>query len=146
MPRLFSVEQLGKDRVDGFYETPLMTVEYICSKVVDFYQPGMKVIDPCVGDGIFLYALESAGVRKEDLYGYDIDEEKINKLLKLNNFTLPKKPIAIIMGNEINGVSQNIIDMCDEVLEIPQFGTKHCLNISVATGIIIWELWKKINS
>lgn len=80
MPRIFSVERLGKNRVEGFYETPLNTVEYICSKVIDFYQPGMKIIDPCVGDGIFLYALESAGVRKEDLYGYDIDEEKINKL------------------------------------------------------------------
>ena len=80
MPRIFSVERLGKNRVEGFYETPIKTVEYICSMVIDFYRTGMKIIDPCVGDGIFLYALESAGVRKEDLYGYDIDEEKITKL------------------------------------------------------------------
>ena len=82
MPRIFTIEQLGKDRVDGFYETPIKTVEYICSMVLSHYKPGKKVIDPCVGDGIFLYALESAGVRKEDLYGYDIDEEKIMNLQK----------------------------------------------------------------
>ena len=70
--------------------------------------------------------------------------EQANKSSKLNNFTLLSNPIAIIMGNEVNGVSQNIIDICDEVIEIPQFGTKHSLNISVATGIVIWEMWKKI--
>ena len=72
--------------------------------------------------------------------------EQAYKSSKLNNFTLSNKPIAIIMGNEVNGVSQDVIDICDEVLEIPQFGTKHSLNISVTTGIIIWELWKKMNA
>ena len=72
--------------------------------------------------------------------------EQADKSSKLNNFTLSSKPIAIIMGNEVNGVSQDVIDICDEVLEIPQFGTKHSLNISVTTGIIIWELWRRINS
>ncbi len=72
--------------------------------------------------------------------------EQADKSSKLNDFTLSKKPIAIIMGNEVNGVSQDVIDICDEVLEIPQFGTKHSLNISVTTGIIIWELWKKMNA
>ncbi|MEC9209404.1 MAG: RNA methyltransferase [Bacteroidota bacterium] len=69
--------------------------------------------------------------------------EQADKSSKLNNFTLPKKPIAIIMGNEINGVAEDVISICDEVMEIPQFGTKHSLNISVTTGIVIWELWKK---
>jgi 23S rRNA (guanosine2251-2'-O)-methyltransferase len=70
--------------------------------------------------------------------------EQADKASKLNNFTLPNKPIAIIMGNEVNGVTDNVIGICDEVIEIPQFGTKHSLNISVTTGIVIWELWGKI--
>ncbi len=70
--------------------------------------------------------------------------EQADKSTKLNNFTLPNKPIAIIMGNEVNGVSNDVIAMCDEVMEISQFGTKHSLNISVTTGIIIWELCRKI--
>jgi tRNA G18 (ribose-2'-O)-methylase SpoU len=49
------------------------------------------------------------------------------------------------MGNEINGVAQEVIDICNQVIEIPQFGTKHSLNISVTTGIVIWDLWKKLN-
>lgn len=71
--------------------------------------------------------------------------EQADKSSKLNDFTLPKRPIAIIMGNEVKGVSQEVINNCDEVMEIPQFGTKHSLNISVTTGIVIWELWRKLN-
>ena len=72
--------------------------------------------------------------------------EQADRSLKLNNFSLINKPIAIIMGNEVNGVAEDIIDICDEVMEVPQFGTKHSLNISVTAGIIIWELWRKLNS
>ena len=49
-------------------------------------------------------------------------------------------------GNEINGVAQNVIDNCDSVIEIPQYGTKHSLNISIACGIVVWDLWKQINN
>lgn len=52
---------------------------------------------------------------------------------------------AVIFGNEINGVDQEIIDICDDCIEIPQFGTKHSLNISVSAGIIIWEILKKLD-
>ena len=82
---------------------------------------------------------------KKDGY-HVISVEQVEDSSKLNNLHIPKKPIALIMGNEINGVSQDVIDMCDDVVEIPQFGTKHSLNISVATGIVIWEMWKKFNS
>tara|TARA_B110000444_G_scaffold99899_1_gene94605 strand:+ start:113 stop:640 length:528 start_codon:yes stop_codon:yes gene_type:complete len=71
--------------------------------------------------------------------------EQADKSTTLNNFKLPNKPVAIIMGNEVNGVSQEVIEICNEVIEIPQFGTKHSLNISVTTGIVIWDLWRKLN-
>ena len=76
---------------------------------------------------------------------YVIGIEQANKSTMLNKFQLPKKPIVVIMGNEINGVDQKIINICNEVIEIPQFGTKHSLNVSVTTGIVIWDLWKKLN-
>lgn len=69
--------------------------------------------------------------------------EQTDKSTKLNNLSLSKKQIALILGNEINGVSQDVIDLCNNVIEIPQFGTKHSLNISVATGIVVWEVWKQ---
>ena len=70
--------------------------------------------------------------------------EQVQNSTKLNNLSFPNKNIALILGNEINGVSQDAIDLCNDVVEIPQFGTKHSLNISVASGIVVWEIWKKI--
>ena len=77
---------------------------------------------------------------------YVIGVEQADKSTLLNEFKLPKKPIAIIMGNEVNGVDHEVINLCDEVIEIPQFGTKHSLNIAVTTGIVIWDLWGKLNT
>lgn len=79
--------------------------------------------------------------------GYHIiGVEQADQSSKLNDFKLANKPIAIVMGNEVKGVSQEVIDNCNEVIEIPQFGTKHSLNIAVTNGIVIWELWKKMNA
>ena len=76
---------------------------------------------------------------------YIIGIEQVENSTMLNNINLTKRPIAIILGNEVNGVDQEVINMCNSVIEIPQFGTKHSLNISVTAGIVIWELWKKLN-
>ncbi len=51
--------------------------------------------------------------------------------------------IALVFGHEIRGVSQEVVDLSDGCIEIPQFGTKHSLNISVAAGIVIWEVFRK---
>lgn len=51
---------------------------------------------------------------------------------------------AVVMGNEVHGVHQDVIDICDGCLEIPQFGTKHSMNVSVTAGIIIWEFARKL--
>lgn len=61
----------------------------------------------------------------------------------LNAFTFDKeKKYALIFGNEVEGVQQQVIDLCDGCIEIPQLGTKHSLNISVAAGIALWEAVK----
>jgi len=54
------------------------------------------------------------------------------------------KKYAVIFGNEVKGVQQSVVDACDGCIEIPQFGTKHSLNVSVTGGIIIWEFFKKL--
>ncbi|RLD27317.1 MAG: TrmH family RNA methyltransferase [Bacteroidetes bacterium] len=55
------------------------------------------------------------------------------------------KKYAIVLGNEVRGVQQQVIDKCDGSIEIPQFGTKHSFNISVSAGIILWDLYLKTN-
>lgn len=54
------------------------------------------------------------------------------------------KKYAIILGNEVKGVQQEVVDLCDGCIEIPQFGTKHSLNVSVTAGILIWDFARKI--
>ncbi len=55
-----------------------------------------------------------------------------------------KEKIAIVFGNEVKGVEQAVVSACDGVIEIPQLGTKHSLNISVSAGIVIWDLFCKL--
>lgn len=64
----------------------------------------------------------------------------------LQNLSLgnDKGKYAIVMGNEVKGVNQEVVDMCDGCIEIPQFGTKHSLNVSTTAGIVIWEFAKKM--
>ena len=50
------------------------------------------------------------------------------------------KKYAVVLGNEVKGVQQEVVDMCEGCIEIPQFGTKHSMNVSVTAGIIIWSI------
>lgn len=73
--------------------------------------------------------------------------EQAEKAVMLNEF-LPKKDTtyALIFGNEVKGVQQSVVSACDYVIEIPQFGTKHSLNISVSAGVVLWDLFAKLRS
>ena len=75
-----------------------------------------------------------------------ISIEQTTNSISLENFKPSNNgKYAIIFGNEVNGVEQSSIDLSDMAIEIPQYGTKHSLNISVAAGIIIWDIFSKIN-
>ena len=70
--------------------------------------------------------------------------EQAENAVMLNDYAAePEETIALIFGNEVKGVSQDVVSASDTVLEIPQFGTKHSLNISVSTGIVVWDIWSK---
>ena len=72
--------------------------------------------------------------------------EQVEKAIFLQDFTVePTKKYALIFGNEVFGVAQKAIEFCDGSIEIPQLGTKHSLNISVSAGIVVWDLFQKIN-
>ena len=73
--------------------------------------------------------------------------EQTDKSTMLSEVPVDKeKKYAIILGHEVKGVRQEVINKCDLCLEIPQYGTKHSLNISVCAGIVIWEFFKRINN
>ncbi len=55
-----------------------------------------------------------------------------------------EKPYALVFGNEVKGVTQEVVNACQGVLEIPQEGTKHSLNIAVSAGVVVWDFWSKL--
>ena len=87
-------------------------------------------------------------LHKKGVFVYSVEQvEHSTKLHTLNlnaESTTNNSHYAIIMGNEVKGVKQSVVDMSDACLEIPQFGTKHSLNVSVTAGIVIWEFAKQL--
>ena len=76
-----------------------------------------------------------------------VSVEQAENATQLNEYVPVKgKTQVLIFGNEVKGVSQNVVSTSDEVLEIPQFGTKHSLNISVSVGVVVWDCWSKLNA
>lgn len=67
-----------------------------------------------------------------------------------NSISLPEfqpadvEKIAIVLGNEVKGVQQSVVNLCNGSIEIPQFGTKHSFNVSVSAGIVLWDIFSKL--
>lgn len=79
-------------------------------------------------------------LQKEGYYVVALEQTDASD--NLNDCTLDFKPVAFILGNEIDGVSQAVIDKCDRCVEIPQLGTKHSFNVAVSYGMLLWDYAK----
>ncbi|MBM1106049.1 RNA methyltransferase [Aurantibacter crassamenti] len=100
------------------------------SVVWEYAENTMEVISSLKDNGYHVLALEQA------------ENATFLNSLEIEN----TKKYALIFGNEVKGVAQEVVDASDEVLEIPQFGTKHSLNISVSVGVTVWDIWSKLNT
>ncbi len=88
----------------------------------------------------FADTLEAVNLLKSEGYMV-LAVEQVEGSLKLGTFTFePGKRYALVMGNEVKGVQQAVVDACNQALEIPQYGTKHSMNVSVTAGIVMWEV------
>jgi tRNA G18 (ribose-2'-O)-methylase SpoU len=83
-------------------------------------------------------------LKSEGYIVYSIEQAEGSIMLDELELDTTKK-YAIVMGNEVKGVQQEVINNSDGCIEIPQYGTKHSLNVSVTTGIVIWDFFKKLN-
>ena len=82
-------------------------------------------------------------LKKEGYTVYSVEQAEGSVML--DELVLDKAgKYAVVMGNEVKGVQQEVIDHSDGCIEIPQYGTKHSLNVSVTAGIVIWDLFKKL--
>lgn len=88
----------------------------------------------------FYSTLDAVKKLKDD--GYSIwAVEQVENSSRLNEVVMEKgEKVALVFGNEVDGVSNEVLPLCDGYLEIPQMGMKHSLNVSVAAGIVLWEL------
>lgn len=91
-------------------------------------------------------ALETVKMLQQQ--GYEVLAiEQVEGSTMLQDFVAETdKKYAVVLGNEVKGVNQEVVDCCDGCLEIPQFGTKHSLNVSTTAGIVMWEMMKKVKS
>lgn len=99
--------------------------------------------------GYFVYSIEQVeGSTKLEELGNSKFKIQNSKLADAVDTAIENRqsesifPCAVIFGNEVKGVKQSVVDMSDGCLEIPQFGTKHSLNVSVTAGIVVWEFAK----
>lgn len=88
-----------------------------------YFKTTQEAIDDLKQQGFFIVSIEQA-----------------KNSVMLNKFQKPQQPLALVFGNEVYGVEQEIINQSDVCLEIPQFGTKHSFNVSVSMGIVLWEI------
>lgn len=91
---------------------------------------GVTLIDELHAQGYYVYAVE-----------------QVEGSVSLEKLSLSSdKKYAVVLGNEVKGVQQGVVDKCDACLEIPQYGTKHSLNVSVTAGLVIWDFFKQLFS
>ena len=102
----------------------------------EYFKTTEEAVEKLKEKGFFVYSIEQVegSTKLQNL------AEAHSSLFTLHS-SLPQG-YAVIFGNEVKGVKQNVVDMSDGCLEIPQFGTKHSLNVSVTAGIVVWEFAK----
>lgn len=96
----------------------------------EYFEDSHTAIDKLKREGYTVFAIEQA------------QGSTLLTDLQLNK----NEKYAVVLGNEVKGVQQSVVDCCDGCIEIPQYGTKHSLNVSVTGGIIIWEFFNKIHN
>ncbi|MCQ2216869.1 MAG: RNA methyltransferase [Paludibacteraceae bacterium] len=93
-----------------------------------YFEHSQEAVKALQDDGYFVYSIE-----------------QVEGSVMLPDLQLEKgRKYAVVMGNEVKGVLQEVVDMSDACIELPQYGTKHSLNVSVTAGIVIWDFFKQI--
>ncbi len=168
--RKLSMEELNRKSVEEFRESDKMPVVVVLENIRSAYNVGsvFRTADAFLLEAIYICGYTAFPPHKEikkTALGADetvhwkhfknIDDaieelkkdgytiyavEQAKNSLQLNQFNQTNQKVAVIFGNEVTGVEQTTIEQCDGCIEIPQLGMKHSLNVSVAAGVVLWEL------
>jgi tRNA G18 (ribose-2'-O)-methylase SpoU len=164
------MEELGRKSVEEFRQSEKMPVIAVLENIRSAYNVGsvFRTADAFLLEGIYICGYSPfpphKEIRKTALgaeesvtwkhfktareaiqelrsLGYMIySVEQAEQSMKLHQFRSASERLAVVFGNEVTGVEQSTIELCDGIIEIPQLGMKHSLNIATAAGVVLWEL------
>ena len=140
----------GRSKRSVFRTSDAFLVEKICLCGITSTPPQPEIHKTALGAEFSVewqyYEETQEAVKEYKEKGYHIFSiEQVENSIKLPDLQLePDGKYVVILGNEVKGVQQEIVDMSDDSIEIPQLGTKHSLNVSVTSGIIIWSFFEKM--
>ncbi|MFM1929609.1 MAG: hypothetical protein RL387_937 [Bacteroidota bacterium] len=167
--RKLSMDELGRMSVADFKEAPKKPIVVVMDQIRSMHNVGsvFRTADAFLINGICLCGFTPQPPHRDihktalgatdsvDWLYYEETADAVNALkeqgykvyaieqtegsIPLNQFEKNNNPIAFVFGNEVDGVDQTVIELCDGVIEIPQWGMKHSLNISVAAAVVLWE-------
>ncbi len=92
----------------------------------------------------FPRTIDAVDLLRKEGYAITAVEQTVNSISLSDYQPVAAQKIALIFGNEVNGVSDDVLERCDNSIEIPQFGTKHSFNIVVSAGIVLWDIYSKL--
>jgi 23S rRNA (guanosine2251-2'-O)-methyltransferase len=168
--RKLSMDELGRMSVEDFKQSPKNPVMVVLDNIRSMHNVGsvFRTADAFLAEGICLCGYTPQPPHRDihktalgatetvDWMYFPSTVEAVNQLrdqgyrllaveqaegsISLEKFSAGEEKIAVIFGNEVGGVDADVIALCDGCIEIPQLGTKHSLNISVAAGIVLWKL------
>lgn len=171
--RKLKLEELGRQSVETFKNTDKIPIIAVLDNIRSALNVGsvFRTADAFAIEGIIICGISATPPNreitktaigatesvawsyqkdiKEAVAGLKADEytiigiEQTTNSISLDEFSPKRQKIAVIFGNEVDGISDSIMEDLDLALEIPQYGTKHSLNVSVCAGIVLWELSQK---
>jgi len=164
------MDELGRMSVDGFKQAEKNPVMVVLDNIRSMHNVGsvFRTADAFLAGGIYLcgytpqpphrdihktalgatetvdwlyFSSTKEAVLKLKQRGYKVYAiEQVENSIPLQQFNRGNDQVALVFGNEVEGVDEEVLPLCDGSIEIPQFGMKHSLNISVAAGIVLWEM------
>ena len=154
--RKLKVTELNRISVEEFKEADKLPLIVVLDNVRSQYNVGsvFRTSDAFRVECIYLCGISATpphqeihktALGAEDTVNWKYFKDTKEGSLMLENLQLdPSKKYAVVLGNEVKGVQQEVVDLSDGCIEIPQYGTKHSLNVSTTAGIIIWDFFKML--
>ena len=168
--RKLSMAELGRKTVDEFRQSEKLPVVAVLENIRSAYNVGsiFRTADAFLLEGVYICGYTAYPPHKEikktalgaeetvawkyfknigeaisEIKGLGYKVYAVEQAVdswKLGSFSAEEDKVAVIFGNEVTGVEQSTIQLCDGVIEIPQLGMKHSLNVATAAGVVLWEL------